>query len=491
MHKIDLMPPIIRGQKVTFQWNVEPQTKLYKQTQFAIQFPSFVDLTRVPERLWWDLLIMCLHPHWLLLRPCKIHLPLKLGNSLKQFWLQMLQNGADTLDFYGPPKNLAPLGITIVDGNLDVPYAAVVGSGYGTAFSGGKDSLLQAALLFELTERPLLVATTSPMPPLADHTTARRRWVFESIQKRRNPVFVESVSDFRHAWDNSFAGELGFRVAVNELTDTFLYTSCLLAAGAALGFTHLFVASETELQETALIDGKIVQHSHFMYSAATQRALAQLFAPYCLSFGSLTWPLHTMQVQQLLWRRYPDLCDLQYSCWRVGESEETCSQCEQCLRIATTALEMGADPQHMGVDLRKLTKFASTWEPTTSRFSSYCLPQDDAADLLGARVVQAIRNTSLVHVGRIVARRRNGRFAPFSALKTVWRFYRLSRRFRHSPTPPRMGVREGFFDWLDEDLRDALMAIYKSYFPVEPKHEHRSTYERSFALTERAVSSLN
>jgi hypothetical protein len=54
-----------------------------------------------------------------------------------------------------------------------------------------------------------------------------------------------------------------------------------------------------------------------------------------------------------------------------------------------------------------------------------------------------------------------------------------------------MGVREGFFDWLDEDLRDALMAIYKSYFPVEPKHEHRSTYERSFALTERAVSSLN
>ena len=117
MHKIDLMPPIIRGQKVTFQWNVEPQTKLYKQTQFAIQFPSFVDLTRVPERLWWDLLIMCLHPHWLLLRPCKIHLPLKLGNSLKQFWLQILQNGADTLDFYGPPKNLAPLGITIVDGN--------------------------------------------------------------------------------------------------------------------------------------------------------------------------------------------------------------------------------------------------------------------------------------------------------------------------------------------------------------------------------------
>ncbi len=44
---------------------------------------------------------MCLHPHWLLLRPCEIHLPLKLGAPLKKFWLQLLQNGMDTLSHMG------------------------------------------------------------------------------------------------------------------------------------------------------------------------------------------------------------------------------------------------------------------------------------------------------------------------------------------------------------------------------------------------------
>ncbi len=251
-------------------------------------------------------------------------------------------------------QNAAPLGITIVDGDVDVPYGLITGSGCGTAFSGGKDSLLQAGLLLELTERPLLVATTSPMPPLADHITARRRQVFEAIQTRKNPLFVETQSDFRSSWDNAFAVQLGYRVAVNELTDTFLYTSSLLAAGAALGVTRLFVASEAEVQVNALIDGKIVQHCHFMYSAATQRSLARLLAPYGFKFGSLTWPLHSMHVQQLLWARYPDICDLQYSCWRVGEGQATCSQCEQCLRIAVTALEAGHDPQRMGIDLVKV-----------------------------------------------------------------------------------------------------------------------------------------
>src|SRR5262249_34892208 len=141
---------------------------------------------------------------------------------------------------------------------------------------------------------------------------------------------------------------LGCPVGVNSLTDTFLYTSSLLATGAVLGATRLFVASEAEVQENTIINGKIIQHRHFMYSAATQRALARLLAPYGLYFGSLTWPLYSMQVQQLLWARYPDLCDLQYSCWRVEKGQAACSQCEQCLRISLTALASGADPERMG-----------------------------------------------------------------------------------------------------------------------------------------------
>jgi hypothetical protein len=492
MHKIYLMAPAVQSQTVAFHWRVEPASPLYRRTHFTINFPPSVDLSRVPDRLWWDLFLMCLHPHWLLLRPCEVHLPIRLGAPLRQFWLQLLQNGSDTLDAYGPSQiNAGPLGITIVDGDLDVPYATIAGSGCGTAFSGGKDSLLQAALLLELTERPLLVATTSPMPPLADHITARRRQVFDAIQARRNPIFVETRSDFRSTWDNSFAGQLGFRVAVNELTDTFLYTSCLLAAGAALGVLRLFVASETEVQESAVIGGKIVQHSHFMYSAATQRSLARLLAPYGFQFGSLTWPLHTMQVQQLLWTRYPDLCDLQYSCWRVGEGEATCSQCEQCLRIAVTALERGDDPQRMGIDLRKVVNFAATWEPIERRFSTQRLPQDDAADLLSARVADAICRTSLIHIGLTLARPQKGRSSLRDILKTVWEFRRLRIRVRELPTPPRMGVREAFFDWLDADLRDSLIAIYKRYFPMEPRRGHFGNYERSRALTSRTTSCLD
>jgi hypothetical protein len=327
------------------------------------------------------------------------------------------------------------------------------------------------------------------MPPLADHVTARRRHVLAAIQTRRNPLFIETVSDFRSNWDNSFAGQLGYRLAVNELTDTFLYTSSLLAAGTALGFTHLFVASETEIQENALIDGKIVQHSHLMYSAATQRALAGIFLPYGLKFSSLTWPLHSKQVQQLLWRRYPDLCDLQYSCWRVGADQETCSECEQCLRVAVTALETGDDPQRMGIDLCKLLKFAGTWQPTTPRRTSFSLPQDEAADLVGARVVESIRRTSIAHVGKTMTSSRTG-WSLLNVMKTMWRFRNLQRRFHHFPEPRRMGVREAFFDWLDDDLRSSLVTIYRSHFPVEPRHEHQLIFERSRTLTARALSPL-
>ena len=494
MRKIHLLPPKIQGQTVAFEWRVEPATTLYARTQFTINFPSSVDLSRVPQRLWWDLLILCLHAHWLLLRPCEIHLPLKLGDGLKQFWLRHLQNGLDTLEAYGPPQKYpGALGITIVDGGLDVPYTTVAGSGYGTAFSGGKDSLLQAGLLFELTERPLLVATTSPMPPLADHITARRRQVFDAIQTRRNPLFVETWSDFRSIWDNSFAAQLGYRLAVNELTDTFLYTSTLLAVGAALGATHLFVASETEIQDSKIISGKIVQHSHFMYSAATQRALARLLAPYGFRFGSLTWPLHTMQVQQLLWARYPDLCDLQYSCWSVPEDQATCSQCEQCLRTAVTALASGDDPQRMGIDLRKVLRFALTWQPIEKRADTETLPQDDAADLLAAHVVDAIRRTSPDHLRRALESRPNGRSSPIDAFKdfiTMRNFRRVRDRVCQLPEPPHMGVREAFFDWLDADLRDALVSIYTEHFPLEPRDQHIGSYERSQALTARATASM-
>src|SRR5262249_23751606 len=157
-HKVELSAPVIDGQSVVFSWQVEPQTTLYRKCRFTITFPPSVELAKVPERLWWDIVLICLHPHWLLLRPCELRVPIRLPRREKQFWLRLLQNGADTLQAYGrgAPRS-EPLDIAFVEGGRDIPRVRIAGTGCGTAFSSGKDSLLQAALLAELTENPLLV----------------------------------------------------------------------------------------------------------------------------------------------------------------------------------------------------------------------------------------------------------------------------------------------------------------------------------------------
>jgi hypothetical protein len=381
--------------------------------------------------------------------------------------------------FWRRPRPTGPLGIQLIDAARQVPNERVDGVGYGTAFSSGKDSLLQAALLFELTERPLLVATTSPMPPFSDHETARRREVFDAIQERRNPVFVEVVSDLRSNWDNEFAHKQGYLVAVNELSDTFLYMANLLAAGAALGRTRLFLASETEVQENAEIAGRIVQQKHFMYSAATQRALARYLEPYGFRFGALIWPLYSTQVQQLLWARYPDLCDLQYSCWRVQPGQKTCNRCEQCFRIAMTALVNGHNPERMGIDLDSIIAYAPEWARL------------EIAEHRRKLVGGMIKRITVFRLAAIIARYQPSRLLTKSTLRMLVRYQRLRSNFSALPDAPDLGVREAFFDWLDPDLRDRLTAIYMSHFPSEPRSEHLGVFERSRILAERAMSKLD
>lgn len=495
MRQIRLEPPRIQGQVATFRWHITPETPLYRRTEFTLRFPASVDLTRVPERLWWDAFLIVLHSHWLLLRPCRIHLPLKLGPRERRFWELHLQNGLDTLALHvngrAAPPPASPLGIEFVDGDLELPRVPVAGAGFGAAFSGGKDSLLHAALLAELTERPLLVATTAPMPLTADHETPRRRQVFAEIQARRDVRFVEVESDLRATWDQGFAATVGYASGLNELADTFLYAAALFIAGAAAGATRLFVASEAEVQDNALIGGKIVQHKHFMYSAATQRALSELLAPYGMRYGSLTWPLYSNHVQHLLWSRYPDLSDLQYSCWLVAKDEAMCSRCGQCMRLAVVALAAGFDPRRMGLDLEKLLQSADKWNP---RFRAE--PAADARpDEIGSRrferlTADAIRRTSLWHLAFLVADRRPLRlFAP-KTLRAIAPFRRLQRRARAVPPPPRIGVREGFCDWLDPELRERLIAIFRRHLPVEPRADHVAIQERSAALTARAAAAL-
>ncbi|MBF8253712.1 MAG: hypothetical protein HW373_407, partial [Deltaproteobacteria bacterium] len=469
----------------------EPATTLYTRPYFRLTFPASVDLSRVPPRLWWDVFLLCTHQHWLLLRPCMVHLPLKLSDPEKRFWLQLLQNAVDTLESVGfEPKLPGQLGIKIIDGAIEQPQMMIDGSGFGTAFSSGKDSLLQAALLFELTERPLLVTTTSPLPPLADHETTRRREIFAAIAKRRDPVFVEVVSDFRSNWDNGFAWQNGYKISVNELTDTFLYMSNLLVVGAALGRTRLFLASEGEVQENEEIEGTIIQHPHFMYSAATQRALGRYLEPYGFRFGSLIWPLYSMQVQQLLWARYPDLSDLQYSCWRVEHGQSTCSRCEQCMRIAMTALAAGHNPERMGINLEMLMSYSPDWEPIQEPESWSSAPQTVSAQRSRSLVVGAIKRTSALRLLTVVEKLKLLQLLSWKTWRMLGAYRRLRKRVSKLQDPPEIGVREAFLDWLDPDLRERLVAIYAKHLSLEPRIQHADIFERSHILTERAISAL-
>lgn len=495
MRQIHLEPPLVQGRTATFRWQVTPPTPLYRKTEFTLRFPESIDLARVPERLWWDIFLIVVHSHWLLLRPCEVRLPVKLGPRETQFWQECLRTALDTLAAYpnnrGPAPPPDPLGIEIRGGDREIARTRIEGGGYGTAFSGGKDSLLQTALLAELTRQPLLVATTSPMPETKDHETVRRREVFAAIQARRDVKFIEVESDLRANWDQTFASVYGYAIGVNEIADTYLYTGALLAAGAATGATHLFVASEVEVQENATIAGRIVQHPHFMYSAATQRAISALLAPYGIRYGSLTWPLYSNHVQHLLWTRYPDISDLQYSCWMVGTAEAACSRCGQCLRIACNALAAGFDPQRMGLDLEALAGFARTWKTRWSEApGADATPREIVSYRFEQIVCDTIRRIPLWHLARVAARGNPVRLFARRTRGIVAAFRDLQRRVRHYPPPPRIGFREGFCAWLDPELRDRLVAIFRQHLPAEPRSAHAAVLERSETMTARAAAAL-
>src|SRR5262249_36541197 len=342
--------------------------------------------------------------------------------------------------------------------------------------------LLQTGLLAELTENPILVATTSPMPPLQDHVTTRRRQILDAIARRRGVTLVEVESSFRASWDNHFADRQGYRIAVNEMTDAFLYLASLLAAGAALGATHLFLASEAEVQESVERGGRIVQHTHYMYSVATQKALQALLSRFGFRYSSLTSPLHSEQVQRLLWSRYADIADLQYSCWRVHETEATCSACTQCFRIAMTALAMGQNPETMGIDLVRLLRAQAAWTAPDPDAEPDSLPAERVAHDLHRQILRSIAQTPRRRVARAI---RNGGWArAFSAegRQAVRAYGDLRRRLANRPAGQAPGYRPGYLQNVDPLLRDRVAAVYARSFGEEPETEYRGVLARTEAL---------
>ncbi|HWC01982.1 MAG TPA: hypothetical protein VHF87_04360 [Methylomirabilota bacterium] len=489
--RVEILPPAISGQAVTVRWTVDPPSPLYRRTEFTLRFPDGVDLRRVPERVWWIVVLACLYPHWALLRPCRVELPVVLGPGEAETWLRLTDAAVATLE--------SLRGTTRLDREIEivergVPLAPVrlpdEGDRCATAFSGGKDSLVQVGLLAELTARPLLVTTTSPLPETHDHVTPRRRHVLAEITRRRDVAHVEVESDFRECWVNRFAHDIGYPIGVNELTDTLLYFGTTLAAGVALGARHFFLASEVEVNQNAEWAGQIVQHSHFVYSTVTQRTLQALLRPVGVRYCSLTSPLHSYQVQELLWTRYRDLRDLQYSCWQVGPAESACNRCRQCLRLALCALALGDSPRRMGVNLTRLLWSQRGWRLThlDGGATHNLLPGRQVAAALERQTARFIQGTSLGRVAREVAADGRAGLADPRAWLALLAFARLRQRSRVVDAPP--GFRAGFLAQIDPLLRERVATIFREHYRPQPESEYARVLERNNALVRRITEPL-
>ncbi|HKQ78529.1 MAG TPA: hypothetical protein VJ810_32825 [Blastocatellia bacterium] len=487
MRTITLFSPEVKRREVTFRWQVEPSTTLYRRPHFTMRFPESVDLSRVPEGLWWRVMLICLHSQWPLLRSCRVRLPVRLQPGEAECWNRLMDVEVATLEAIRGTNDFERKIEIIEDGppikSVAPSTGATAARKCATAFSGGKDSLVQTGLLTELTEKPALIATTSPMPPLEDHITPRRRHILNEIQRRRDVTLIEVESDYRANFDHGFAQEQGYLISVNELTDTFLYAASLVAAGVAAGATHLFLASETQVQENVERDGRVIQHSHFMYSAITQGALDAILRPFGVSHGSLISSLHSFQVQELLWTRYGDISDLQYSCWRTRVGEMMCNNCSQCLRIALCALALGKQASQIGADWATLLNEMRDWRPKViNKPLEEAMPAEIVSQQLHLQVIRDLQAVSWRDITQALVSDRPGALLRPRGWKAISAFRKLRRDAMARDAGPRPGYRTGYLRLANPLLKDRVAKIYGEHFNPDDESSYAGVLARSEAM---------
>jgi len=479
-HVIRLHEPVRAGQTISFNWIVEPASALYHRTSFELCFPDSVDLGSVSRTLLWRVALTCLYPHWALLRPCQVILPIRLAPGERECYSRLCDaevatlearvagtDTARTIDLVESGPELAPLAPG-PDGNVVV-----------ACFSGGRDSLAQAALLQELEEEVVLVTTTSPRAGSIEHETPRRREVIAEVQRRRGLEVVEVSSDFRGSWDNGFAATR-YPLSVNELTDTLLFFSAALVVAAARGARAVYLASEAEVQENSRRNGQIVQHMHAMYSAVTQRSLAALLAPAGIHHSGLIYPLRQFQVQRLLGTRYGDVRDLQYSCWSMKRGQSSCSSCHECWNNAYNLMADGVPPREIGIDVPTLLRAFPDWRPRLG----------EKARSLGIRETDA----QILRCLERLPPDRMAEFVPLSpqAASTLERYTQMRARALADIAEPdaEPGYRAGFLELIDPVLRPRLGAIFDEHFAREPEASHAASLRRTLVLSDWITAPL-
>jgi hypothetical protein len=489
--QVRLLTPEVNGREVKFSWITTPESSLFGESSFVLKFPDGIDLKRVPESLLWRVALICEHSIWVLLEPCRIDIPIGIPADELDLWRNLIRSEWTTLNAYRTAASTEPAIEIVASGTPSTPEIQPASNRCATAFSGGKDSLVQTGLLVELTQNPVLVTITSPMPLLDDHLTERRRFVLKKAADMPGVQFVEIESDYRSKVDHAFAAKRGYAVSVNEMTDAFLYLGCLVIVAAACGANHLFLASEREVQENTLLNGVTVQHPHFMYSVVTQTALSRLLERWGLRYSSLISPLRSYHSQSLLVLRYAELWRLQYSCWRVRMGEAACNACPQCLRLAFGILKIGRSPSTIGFNLGRILRTMRRWIPTR-------MPQTRANSLPRAIVTASLHAQALRSILAVQARdvyseikRRPSKRLPFAGMLVAWssflRLRRLAEEYSPGPSP---GYSPEFLEFVDPLLRDQVARIFASHFTCEDAGESEQVFLRSRQLTDWITSPI-
>ncbi|MFC1664140.1 hypothetical protein ACFL17_00745 [Pseudomonadota bacterium] len=488
--------PIVSEKRVTFRWQIDPECDLYTRNEFYLEFPEEIDLDLVPVDMLCRVMLLCLHPQWILLQPCRIELPFTLPLREREVWIGLLRSYFDTLEAQRGLENVnLQIEFCGVGEPLAVSTLEIQPSGrYATAVSGGKDSLVQLGMLRELGKRPIAIATTSPGSNSEDHISSRRRSVLTSLAALKDVTLIEVKSDLRSVVNNGFPLKLGYKkFAGYWLLDTFLYTASLIIAGCALGANRLFLASECEVSENNYRYGRFIQMNHFMYSGLTQKAISVLFSQYGVNYGSLIYSLHNHQVQSLLSRRYKDLRHLQFSCWKIKDNQGACSQCGECRLLAFSLLWAGGSPVQMGVDLIVLLNTLDDLrleQLNDKETDTLWRPDVGIRIRIDRNIVAMTRRISMFKLVCELLKSPTARLFSAELWNALKQFKALKRSIRHWPYSEMPGYRAAYLDLVDSTVRDGVSRIFDQYFSRQAESDYLDMFHRQIHETQRLTAPL-
>ena len=457
MRLIRFAPLQIDSTKVRVEWTVDPPTPMYQETAFELDYSDSLDPRELPLKFWWTIVPLILHSHWNLLRPCRIVLPVTLPPGEIEFWLRQLDQERVSLERLRKTTDFARTIEISGDGPELAPWSlSSTNDRWSTAFSGGRDSLAQTGLLCELTEKPLLVNTCDPMPPLIDSVWPYRDRTMREIARRRDVELVVVKSNLRRTWPHyEFPHQLGYPISLGVMGDAHLVTANTLVVAASRGIRAVTLAAELELARLEEYEGKpCFFEMNFGYNVPLLRSLSCLFGKFGMNLSSLIMPFTQFQLQSLLRTRYADLGDLQISCfWMKEDTERSCSRCWKCFRSAMILLSHGEDPASLDIDVSKLFAAGNTFGPTPSLVGT------------GRTIAHAVKITDRAAVKNYFPRQGLFEKAGLREPRLFAEFNKLADKFAGIASPGVAATHENFFQFVPDGIREPLRRLSLEQWP--------------------------